>query len=167
MQSKGFVKGILTLCLTVLIVGASLNVHAEEPADNNDYSHEVVPGTEKMERWSYTSSVSAALTISSSGYATSTSGVTGYQDLTTRIITYSYLQKYNGSEWVNVDYFTKTATGWVHDFEDPFSVYAVWGHDYRVYNSIYVYAGSSYEHIGAYSRVHHYHSTSDSSKCIN
>ncbi|WP_405321256.1 hypothetical protein [Frisingicoccus sp.] len=167
MQSKCFVKGILTLCLTVLIVGASLNVHAEEPADNNDYSHEVVPGTEKMERWSYTSSVSAALTISSSGYATSTSGVTGYQDLTTRIITYSYLQKYNGSEWVNVTYFSNTTNGWYQYLEQGFGTYAVWGHDYRVYNSIYVYAGSSYEHIKAYSIVHHYHSTSDSTNCTN
>ena len=167
MQSKGFVKRILTLCLTVLIAGASLNVYAEEPADHNDYSHEVVPGTEKMERWSYTSSVNVALTITSSGYATATTSVTGYQSTTTKVIVYSYLQKYNGSEWVNVDYFTKTATGWVHDFEDPFSVYAVWGHDYRVYNSIYVYAGSSYEHIGAYSRVHHYHSPSDSTNGTN
>lgn len=165
MQSKCFVKGILTLCLTVLIAGGSLSVHAEEPADHNDYSHEVVPGTEKLERWSYTAGVSTALTIESSGYATATTSITGYQGTTTKVIVYSYLQKYNGSEWVNVDYFTKTATGWVHDFEDPFSVYAVWGHDYRVYNSIYVYAGSSYEHIKAYTKVHHYHSTSDSSNC--
>lgn len=167
MRNKNLVKHFLTLCLSILIASASLCVHAEEPIDNNDYSHEIVPGTEKMERWSYTSSVASALTIQSSGYAVASTSITGYQGTTTKVIVYSYLQKYNGSEWVNVDYFTKTATGWVHDFEDPFSVYAVWGSDYRVYNSIYVYAGSSYEHIKAYSITHHYHSTSGSSNCIN
>ena len=165
MQSKSFVKRILTLCLTVLIAGASLNVCAEEPEDHNDYSHEIVPGTEKLERWSYTAGVSAALTIESSGYATASTTVTGYQGTTTKFIIYSYLQKYNGSEWVNVSNFNNTYYGWYCGLEQGFGTYAVWGHDYRVYNSIYVYAGSSYEHIGAYSRVHHYHSTSDSSNC--
>lgn len=167
MRNKHFAKIILTLLLAALMVGSSPCAYAQELTDQNDYSNEVVPGHEKTERWSYTNSVNAALTISTSGYATATTGVTGYQGMTTKIIIYSYLQKYDGGSWVNVSSFSNTANDWVLDIEQGFGAYAVWGHDYRVYNSIYVYAGSSYEHVNAYSIVHHYHSTSDSSNCTN
>ena len=81
----------------------SMNVHAEEPVDNNDYSNEVVPGYEKTSRWSYTSTVYAALSLSTSGASTAYSDVTGYQNLTTKIITYTYLRDWTaiaGRMWI-------------------------------------------------------------------
>lgn len=158
---------MFSLLTIMFMLSFSLNVNAEEGIDNNDYSNEVVPGHEKTERWSYTASTSSYLTIDSDGYSTSTCAVTGYQNLTTKIIIYTYLQKYQNGSWVSVDSGNSTFYSWYAAMENPFSVYAVWGHDYRTYNSIYVYAGNSYEHIGAYSRVHHYHSSSDSSNCIS
>lgn len=158
---------IFSLLTIIFMLSFSLNVNAEEGVDNNDYFHEVVPGHEKTERWSYTSSTESLLTIDTNGYSTSTCAVTGYQSLTTKIIIYTYLQKYQNGSWVSVDSGSSTFYNWYAAMECPFSTYASWGHDYRTYNSIYVYAGNSYEHINAYSRVHHYHSSSDGSNCIS
>ena len=167
MRNKNRMIKMLSLLTLLFVFSFSLPVHAEEGIDNNDYSNEVVPGHEKTERWSYTSSINVAMTIGTDGYATANCGVTGYQGLTTKIIAYVYLQKYVNGSWVNVDSFSSTSYRWTADIYEPFSVYAVWGHDYRTYNSIYVYAGDSYEHIGVYSNVHHYHSSSDGSNCIS
>lgn len=167
MSNKKRMIRIFSLLTIMFMLSFSLNVNAEEGIDNNDYSHEVVPGHEKTERWSYTSGINTFLTIDTNGYSTSTCTVTGYQSLATKIIIYSYLQKYQNGSWVSVDSSNATFYSWHAEFEQPFGVYASWGHDYRTYNSIYVYAGNSYEHIGAYSNVHHYHSSSDGSNCIS
>lgn len=151
---------MFTLCFSV-------NVHAEEPMDNNDYSNEVVPGYEKTTRWSYTDSVYAGISLDSSGYATVSCGVNGYQGTTTKIITYTYLQKLVGNEWTNVNSVSHTVYSWHAENEDYLSPAVPWGHDYRTRNSIYVYSGNSYENIVAYSNIHHYHSTSDHSNCVN
>lgn len=167
MRNKNHMIKMLSLLTLLFVFSFSLPVHAEEGVDNNDYSNEVVPGYEKTERWSYTSSVNVAMTIDTNGYTTANCSVTGYQSLATKIITYTYLQKYVNGSWVNVDSFNHTTYNWYADIYDNFDVYSVWGHDYRTYNSIYVYAGNSYEHIGLYSIVHHYHSSSDHSNCIS
>lgn len=167
MSNRKSIIKMLSLLTIMFMLSFSLNVNAEEGIDNNDYSNEVVPGHEKTERWSYTASTSAALTIETNGASTSNCTVTGYQSLTTKIIIYTYLQKYQNGSWINVDSGSSTFYKWYAGFEYPFSVYASWGRDYRTYNSIYVYAGDSYEHIGFYSNVHHYHSSSDGSNCIS
>lgn len=167
MRSRKHIVKMLSVFTLLLIFNFTLPVYAEEGVDNNDYSNEVVPGYEKTERWSYTSSVNVAMTINSNGYTTANCSVSGYQNLTTKVITYVYLQKYVNGSWINVDNFSNVSYGTDADVFDSFGVYAVWGHDYRTYNSIYVYAGDSYEHIGLYSRVHHYHSSSDGSNCIS
>ena len=77
---------MLSLLTIMFVLSFSLNVNAEEGIDTNDYSNEVVPGHEKTERWSYTSSTSAALTIDTNGASTSSCTVTGYQSLATKII---------------------------------------------------------------------------------
>lgn len=166
MLSKKYVKNIMLMLVLMFTFAFSMNVHAEEPVDNNDYSNEVVPGYEKTSRWSYTDSVHAALTLNTNGYATSTLAVTGYQSMTTKIITYTYLQKLVGNEWVNVTSTSHTAYSWHASYEDPMTS-VPWGHDYRTRNSIYTYSGDSYENIVFYSNIHHYHSTSDSSNCVN
>lgn len=167
MSSRSQMIKIFSILVIMFMLSFSLNVNAEEGMDNNDYSNEVVPGHEKTERWSYTSSTSAALTIDTNGASTSSCTVTGYQNLATKIIIYTYLQKYQNGSWVNVDSGSSTFYSWHAAMEYPFSVHASWGYDYRTYNSIYVYAGNSYEHIGFYSNVHHYHSSSDGSNCIS
>lgn len=163
---KWNVKNAILLLVMVLAFGFSVNVYAEEPVDNNDYSNEVVPGYEKTTRWSYTDSVSAALTIGTSGNTTSTCSVTGYSSMTTKIITYTYLQRLDGNSWTNVDSSSHTAYSWHAAYEDPMTTVS-WGHDYRTRNSVYVYSGDSYENIVFYSNIHHYHSTSDYSNCVN
>ena len=155
---------IFSLLTIVFVLCFSMNVNAEE---GNDYSKEVVPGHEKTERWSYTASTSSYLTIDTNGASTSTCTVTGYQSLATKIIIYTYLQKYQNGSWVTVDSGSSTSYNWYAGLEYPFSVYASWGRDYRTYNSIYVYSGDSYEHITTHSIVHHYHSSSDGSNCIS
>ncbi|MDY4922957.1 hypothetical protein [Frisingicoccus sp.] len=166
MSNKKRMIRIFSLLTIMFMLSFSLNVNAEEGI-NNDYSNEVVPGHEKTERWSYTSGINTFLTIDTNGYSTSTCTVTGYQSLATKIIIYSYLQKYQNGSWVSVDSSSATFYSWHAEFEQPFSVYASWGRDYRTYNSIYVYSGDSYEHITTHSIVHHYHSSSDGSNCIS
>lgn len=166
MLSKKYVKNIMLMLVLMFTFAFSMNVHAEETVDNNDYSNEVVPGYEKTSRWSYTSSVNAALTLSTSGASTTYSDVTGYQDMVTKIITYTYLQRLDGNNWVNVDSVSHTAYSWHTSYQDSMTTVS-WGHDYRTRNSVYVYSGNSYENIVVYSNVHHYHSTGDTSNCVN
>lgn len=166
MVLKKYTKNLIVVLVLMFMFNFSMNVHAEEPVDNNDYSNEVVPGNEKTSRWSYTGSVYAALTINSNGYATATCSISGYQDVTTKIIVYTYLQKLVGNEWTNVDSASHTAYSWHAAYEDSLTS-VPWGHDYRTRNSIYVYSGNSYENIVFYSNIHHYHSTSDHSNCVN
>ena len=166
MLSKKYVKNMMLMLVLMFTFAFSMNVHAEEPVDSNDYSNEVVPGYEKTSRWSYTSSVHAALLLSTSGASTTYSDVTGYQDLVTKIITYTYLQRLDGNSWTNVDSVSHTAYSWHTAYEDPMTTVS-WGHDYRTRNSVYVYSGDSYENIVFYSNIHHYHSTSDNTNCVN
>lgn len=166
MLSKKCVRNIMLMLVMMFTFAFSMNVHAEEPVDNNDYSNEVVPGYEKTSRWSYTSSVHAALTLDTDGSSTTYCEVMGYQSLTTKIIVYTYLQKLEGNTWTNVDSVSHTAYSWHAEYADSMTR-VPWGHDYRTRNSIYVYSGDSYENIVFYSNIHHYHSTSDNSNCIN
>lgn len=166
MLSKKYVKNIMLMLVLMFTFAFSMNVHAEEPVDNNDYSNEVVPGYEKVSRWSYTSSVHAALTLATDGSSTTYCEVTGYQSLTTKIIVYTYLQKLDGDNWINVDSVSHTAYNWHAEYQDSMTS-VPWGHDYRTRNSVYVYSGDSYENIVFYSNIHHYHSTSDNSNCVN
>lgn len=166
MLSKKYVKNIMLMLVLMFTFAFSMNVHAEEPVDNNDYSNEVVPGYEKTSRWSYTDSVYAALTLGTNGASTTYSDVTGYQSMVTKIITYTYLQRLDGNSWTNVDSASHTAYSWHTEYQDSMTTVS-WGHDYRTRNSVYVYSGNSYENIVFYSNVHHYHSTGDTSNCVN
>lgn len=166
MSRKRYIVKIIVMLVLMLTFCCTVNTYADGTVDNNDYSNEVVPGYEKTSRWSYTNSVHAALTLSSSGSATATTSVDGYQNITTKIIIYTYLQKLAGNEWTNVDSASHTAYSWHAAYQDPMTT-VPWGHDYRTRNSVYVYSGDSYENIVFYSNIHHYHSTGDNSNCVN
>ena len=129
MSYKKYLKEMILILVLMFAFSLSINVCAEEPVDNNDYSNEVVPGYEKTSRWSYTSSVHAALTLDTSGNATGNCDVTGYQSLTTKIIVYTYLQRVDGNEWVNVSSASHTANSWHAAYQDSFGTQS-WGHDH-------------------------------------
>lgn len=167
MLCKKRLKKMVLMLVLMFTFCFTMNAYADEPVDNNDYSNETVPGYEKTARWSYTGSVYAALTLDTNGNATGNCEVNGYQNTTTKIIVYTYLQKLTGNEWVNVDSASHTTYSYHAAYQNSFSPAVPWGHDYRTRNSIYVYSGNSYENIVFYSNVHHYHSVGDTSNCIN
>lgn len=144
-------KLILLLVTLVMCFGFSTSAFAEEIEDNNDYSHELIglEGTEKLERWSYTNSTSQILSVSS-GTATFTASVTGYSSKATKIVMYMYLQQSTSSGgWTNLASYTHTFNTYHGAASHTYSVPS--GYTYRLRCSYYVYSGSEYEHIIAYS----------------
>lgn len=152
---KKFVSIILVL---VMCLGFSTNALAYkdddlDPADDNDYSWELeyIDGTPKLERWSYTISTSQTLVIKN-GTAQMASTVNGYSNVT-KITIFMYLQQSTSSGgWKNIYSTSKTVNG------NSANLYAEYSpcpesYSYRVMCSYYVYVGSQYEHIIAYSKV--------------
>lgn len=108
-----------------------------------------IEGTPNLSRWSYTSSVSEGLSISSSGTATMSSIVTGYQDLTTKIVIFFDLQKYDDGMWKQVKTYRDTTNGW-HTVEEHVYSGLDKGYTYRLRCKYYVYSGSSYDYFVRY-----------------
>ena len=78
------------IVLFILICVLSINSMAfanNVIEDNNDFMEDEyhVEGTPNLSRWSYTSSTSEGLTISSDGTATMSSSVIGYSFLSTAV----------------------------------------------------------------------------------
>lgn len=148
-----FVSTILIFAFAINSMAFASNIDIE---DNNDFMEEEYQqeGTRNLTRWSYTSSTTESLTISSSGTATMYSTVTGYSNVT-KIDIYFYLQKYDGS-WKNV----KTYKDTVND------TYAVKthtysgldkGYDYRLRCTYYVYGpDNQYDYFMEYTSTKHY-----------
>ena len=145
----------------------SLPAYAASDDDLNDYSEEYsqIEGYPKTVRWSFTNSVHVSMGISSDGTVVMDTIVDGYSDVTTKIVIYSYMQRHTSSGWVNVAGASGSYNNWYAVMEKTLSTKATWGYDYRVYSSIYVYSGSQYEHINAYSAVYHYHSSGGGTDC--
>lgn len=140
----------------IMCFGFSTIAFAEEIEDNNDYSHELIglEGTEKTERWSYTSTTSQGLSISS-GTATFSAYVTDYQSKATKVVMYMYLQQSTSSGgWTNLASYTHTFNTYHGAASHTYSVPS--GYTYRLRCSYYVYSGSEYEHIIAYSSTKTY-----------
>lgn len=157
----------MILLLTMIISVMSFPVNAASDDDLNDYSEEYsqIEGYPKTVRWSFTNFVSTGMDISSSGTIIVNCNVDGYSDVTTKIVIYSYAQRHTSSGWVNVAGASGSYNNWYAVMEKTLSTKATWGYDYRVYSSIYVYSGSQYEHINAYSAVYHYHSSGGGTDC--
>lgn len=163
MLSKKYVKNIILMLVLMFTFAFSINVHAEETVDNNDYSNEVVPGYEKTSRWSCTGSVSSVI-LEYKCASTTYCDVTGYQSLTTKIITYTYLQRLDGNSWTNVDSSSHTAYSWHAEYEDPMTTVS-WGHDYRTRNvSMYI-PGILMRTLFLQHEHHYIHG--DTSNCVN
>ena len=163
MKKRWAMAVMIVLLLTVFTMPA----YAASDDDLNDYSEEYsqIEGYPKTVRWSFTDAVHVSMGISTDGTATVDTIVDGYSGVTTKIVIYSYMQRHTSSGWVNVAGISGSYNNWYAVLEKTLSAKATWGYDYRVYSSIYVYSGSQYEHINAYSAVYHYHSSGGGTDC--
>ena len=46
-KKQKYIKNMVVMLVLMFALGFSINVHAEEPVDNNDFSNEVVPALKK------------------------------------------------------------------------------------------------------------------------
>ena len=152
-------KWLSVLLVVVMCFSLSMTAFAEddiEPVDNNDYSWELenLDGTPSLARWSYTSSTSQGISINN-GTATVTAAVTGYQSKATKVVMYMYLQQSKNGGWTNLTSYTHTFNNYYGAAEHYYSTCPK-GYTYRLRCSYYVYSGSQYEHIIAYSSNYSY-----------
>lgn len=152
-------KWIAVLLVVMMCFGFSVSAFAEEniePVDNNDYSWELegLDGTPSVARWSYTNCTTQGMSIKN-GTATVTASVTGYQGVATKVVMYMYLQQSKNGGWTNLTSYTHTFNTYYGDAEHYYSTCPK-GYTYRLRCSYYVYSGSQYEHIIAYSNNYSY-----------
>lgn len=102
-------------------------------------------------RWSYTSSTSEILTISSDGTARMTSVVMGYSGTTTKIKAIIDLQKYSGGSWKRVKTYMDVEDTWYAAIEHTYSGLDK-GYTYRMKCTYTVYSGSNYDKFTLYSK---------------
>ena len=101
--------------------------------------------------WSYVSSVKTLLNISSTGTATCSGAITGYQGTTTKVSLALYLQQYENGNWENVRNWSNSFNSYRGNLTGTTSVSK--GYPYRVKASYTAYAGSARENIVDYSHV--------------
>lgn len=152
-------KWIAVLLVIVMCFGMSITTFAEEntdPVDNNDYSWELegLDGTPLLTRWSYTDHTSQGISIKN-GTATVTAAVVGYQGVATKVVMYMYLQQSKNGGWTNLTSYTHTFNNY-HGAAEHYYSTCPRGYTYRLRCSYYVYSGSQYEHIIAYSNNYSY-----------
>ena len=152
-------KWLSILLVMIMCFTFSISAFAEgniEPVDNNDYSWELenLDGTPSLARWSYTSTTTQAISIKN-GTATVTASVEGYQGIATKVVMYMYLQQSKNGGWTNLTSYTHTFNNYYGAAEHYYSTCPK-GYTYRLRCSYYVYSGSQYEHIIAYSNNYSY-----------
>lgn len=135
-------KCIVTLALALCVL-LSFSTNAFAFAENETPLVGISP------RWSYTSSTITDLSISTSGSATGTAKLTGYQGTTTKVITYLYLEQYANGSWSTIQSWSQTDDSYRATLQGTYNVSK--GYKYRVKASYYAYSGSSSENIVAYS----------------
>lgn len=141
---------LLTLCLTMLVFPAMADEYPEGGFDFDAYeAQESVDGTLKMSRWSYTSSTSQGISVESKE-ATADAIVTGYKDKATKVVMYMYIQQLKDGSWTTLDSHRYEFDTWHGAKEITYSP-CPHGYTYRLKCSYYVYSGTEYEHITAYS----------------
>lgn len=145
---------VVIMCFSISIT--SFAVEDIDPVDNNDYSWELenIDGTPSLARWSYTSTTTQAISIKN-GTATITASVDGYQNIATKVVMYMYLQQSKNGGWTNLTSYTHTFNTYHGEAEHYYSTCPK-GYTYRLRCSYYVYSGSQYEHIIAYSNNYSY-----------
>ena len=135
-------KKVLGICLIACLVFASaISAYAAVPDTMEPLAQ-------------YYFSVSASLTISSSGLAKPSGSIMGIAGTTTKTTVHLYLQRYEDGDWVDVDDWlvsnnsaTTSAAG---------SKQVEKGYKYRAKASCYAYCGSDYERVIRYSSEIYY-----------
>lgn len=133
-------KRIVTLCICFFIVCAS-NIQAYAAESNTTAPISV--SFSKSLRMDYITQAKASLYIDSSGTATVSSSVYGYQGTTTRVTICAKLQQYKNSNWVTVKTFTADSNSHRASLNEDYSISK--GYSYRVQATITAYSGSSAE----------------------
>lgn len=110
----------------------------------------LLASTTVMARYTYTRDIKTTLSISSSGTATATGNITGYQGTTTKVQIILYLQQYKDGKWQDVTSWTQTFNNYKGTLEDTYSTVQK-GYKYRVKSSYYAYCGNDYENVIDYS----------------
>lgn len=127
---------VFSLCI---LTANSLPVNAVASQRLND----IVPF------YDYTSKTNTSISISQSGVGTCTASITGYQDLTTQIQIYMYLEQYSNGSWRVIKTWTESYNYFKGTLQQDYSVSK--GYRYRTKASYYAYSGSNYENIVRYS----------------
>jgi hypothetical protein len=138
-----FVLAVM-LCLILSCTGVA-SAHANEIASQNSAENVIVP------YWSYVSSVKTLLSISSTGTATCSGTITGYQGTTTKVSIALYLQQYKNGNWTNVRNWSDSFNSYRGNLTGTASVSK--GYPYRLKASYTASAGSASENIVDYSQV--------------
>ena len=146
------VKKIMSLILSiVLIFCVSIVASAESPV--------VTPGTleqtesDIMPCFEYTNTTATTLSISTSGTATCSAKLNGYNGTTTKIVIKMTLQKKTLLWWSEVDSWSTTINNWYGSLTKTASVGSG---TYRVKVEFTVYSGSNSEEITTYSQEKKY-----------
>ena len=146
------VKKIMSLILSiVLIFCVSIVASAESPV--------VTPGTleqtesDIMPCFEYTNTTTTTLSISTSGTATCSARLNGYNGTTTKIVIKMTLQKKTLLWWSEVDSWSTTINNWYGSLTKTASVGSG---TYRVKVEFTVYSGSNSEEITTYSQEKKY-----------
>lgn len=136
--------------MTCLLFLATPVVNAQAATEWNG-TLENQPGQVIVPMWDYTNYTNTTLTISGSGTATATGVITGYQNITTSVSIYLYLQQYKNDAWTTIDSWYETFDSYKGTLEETTSVSPCYS--YRVKASYYAYCGSDYENIINYSQT--------------
>lgn len=102
----------------------------------------------------YINRISTSLSISSSGVATVTGSLTGYQGVTDEVWIFLYLERLVNGTWQTYDSWSQTFYTYRGVLQDTCSV--AHGYYYRVRGSYYAWSGSEYEHTINYSGYQFY-----------
>lgn len=140
-------KKLISLLLSVVLLFAISTVsYAQSPEVNA--SNEIVQ-SDVMPCFEYTNTTYTSLSISSSGTATCLATLSGYTDVTTKIVIKMTLQKKTLFWWSEVDSWTKTIND---SYGSLTKTASVGSGTYRVKVEFTVYSGSNSEEITTYSQ---------------
>lgn len=146
-------KKLISLLLSIILLcGFSTVAYAQSP--NTIQQEETVQSeADIMPCFEYTNTTYTALNISSSGTATCTARLNGYDGTTTKIVIKMTLQKKTLLWWSEVDSWSTTINTWYGALTKTASVDSG---KYRVKTEFTVYSGSNSEEITTYSQETEY-----------
>lgn len=139
------------MCLGMLFSMPTNSYAGEIPSNGSNQIGTI--SNNSLLRWAYTTTTSQGMSIKN-GTATMTADVGGIKGTTTQIVIYMYLQQQDGT-WKNIFTSRDSYNDYSAAVEHTYSSCAT-GYSYQTRFVYYVYSGSSYETITAYSSTYIY-----------